>query len=147
MNSNEFQFQFCIFIAKISKQQSSSNCRMYVHFFFTCSQFECPSMGTSRQRDWIYGKTETGVPPNLLCNSNTFLGCGPLLLGCELFHQFHRTLEQDEEWRGLPQDVNADVQVTDCLSGELLMPYRTGKWTHCRVFCSPFVGTTRRAWS
>ena len=36
-NSNEFQIQLCIFIAKISKQQSSSNCRMYMHFYSVAS--------------------------------------------------------------------------------------------------------------
>ena len=43
MNSNEFQLQFYIFIAKISKQQSSSNCRMHMHIFLLLVSLNAPT--------------------------------------------------------------------------------------------------------
>ena len=43
MNSNEFQLQFYIIIAKISKQQFSSNCRTYMHFFSLLVSLNAPT--------------------------------------------------------------------------------------------------------
>lgn len=133
-----FNSNCAFFIARISRQQSGSNCRMYMDFY--SSLLECPELGTDRIIGYI-GRQRLGIS----CKASQELECVLSLLERELLRLLHRPLEQEEGWFDLPQDANMDVQVIDHLS--------RGSWCHTgavwHVVKSLLLicGTTGGAWS